>query len=75
MMNIEFKVNGVLVGNIYLHNNGYASDSGDDCHYTWHSYNIDKDGAPCIREGCCTHDRTAGMFKLAEKICSSITEE
>jgi hypothetical protein len=74
MMNIEFKVNGALVGNIYLHNEGYTGED-DQCLYKWHAYSVGESGEPVLEGGTVTHSRGEGMFGLVEKICSEIRDE
>jgi len=73
MLTIEMKINGILIGQIYAHNQGYE-DATDLCSYNYHCYLMDMKGNPSIAEGVVLHRRNEGFLKLAG-ILSDAAEE
>lgn len=69
MMTAELKVNGALIGVIYLHNEGYVTSSDDLC--TYHvEYWEPNEG---VQSAEITHARSDGALRLVGLIAEKFT--
>lgn len=70
MLTAEIKVNGVLIGHVYIHNEGYVNDNLDDdddmCNYSYHAYDVGE--GEIIGRGTVKHPRKDGAFRLVERV-------
>jgi hypothetical protein len=76
MLTAEIKVNGCLIGHLYMVNTGpianlEPSDLSGPCAYRWEYYHCD--GYPPIQQGeGIIHDRDAGALGLIKKVIETI---
>lgn len=63
MFTLEFRINGMLVGVVYGHNE--RDLSADTCEYSYHYHEVDKGN---ILSGHVVHVREDGLAKLCQKI-------
>ena len=68
MFSVEVKINGVLIGHLYGHNNGYMESDvlSGECLYSYEYYEPGKGKE--VKRGNITHKRDDGMVKLLSKI-------
>ena len=67
---IELKINGILIGNIYYHNEGYVSEA--ECNYTYEYHSWPNGWAI---KGELIHTRVQGVETLAELIFRDINHK
>lgn len=70
MFTAELKVNGVLIGVLYGHNEGYVDNGSDVCIYTWVYHRVDSMLKPQFGE--VDHARSAGLAKLVGNILKNV---
>ena len=71
MLSAEIKINGSLLGHLYLHNLGYLKGKLTECEYEYEYYEIGKK----IIKGNVIHDRQDGAIKLLEIATTDITSK
>jgi len=70
-MSIELKVNGILIGKVYIKNEGHISGKSDLCNY-YVKYSRARDER--IIETYIEHKRGDGAEKLAEIVFKAVSE-
>jgi hypothetical protein len=76
MISMDMKVNGVLIGHIYCHNEGsiHMDNVLDLCQYYWEYHKIGERKSK-IQRGCVSHRRKEGALKLFSLIIKDILHE
>ena len=70
MLTAEIKVNGALIGHVYIHNEGYLGADTNVCGYTYHIYDVGE--AAIVKEGHVEHDRSDGAFALINRVLDAL---
>lgn len=78
MLTIEYKINGILIGQIYAHNEGF-NETFDKCTYKYHYYSTGgNNNEGLLINGRVDHFRKDGFEKLAfilgEEISNRLNE-
>ena len=68
MFSVEVKINGVLIGHLYGHNNGHMESDAlsDKCLYSYEYY--EPGTGKEVKRGNITHKRDDGAAKLVSEI-------
>lgn len=71
MFTIENRINGVLIGVLYGHNEGFGDDL-TNYRYSWHYHDIE---AGTVKSGSITHRRADGLVALTAAILADIVKQ
>jgi len=76
MLTAEIKINGCLIGHLYITNISNHFDNYGDNSYRWEYYCVHaQDGEPSIQIGNLSHKRAEGAIELIRKVTSVISEK